>query len=119
MVLIEQKYTLSPDNYTIDYTVHTVGLGNILDGKSKTLPLTWQNHLKKYEKGVQFEQNYSTVYYKESNEKTDYCSCVSDDTQELKDKKLDWIAHTNQFFKCLAYRKFRAICPRCDVHQDD
>lgn len=94
----EQKYTLSPDNYTIDYTVHTVGLGNILDGKSKTLPLTWQNHLKKYEKGVQFEQNYSTVYYKESNEKTDYCSCVSDDTQELKDKKLDWIAHTNQFF---------------------
>ena len=60
----EQKYTLSPDNYTIDYSIQTQGLGNILASGTKSLPLVWEDHLKKYEKGVQFEQNYSTVYFK-------------------------------------------------------
>lgn len=94
----EQKYTLSPDNYTIDYSIHSQGLGNVLASGTKSLPLVWEDHLKKYEKSVQFEQNYSTVYFKESEEKTDYCKCVADDEIDMKDKKLQWVAHTNQFF---------------------
>jgi YidC/Oxa1 family membrane protein insertase len=94
----EQKYTLSPDNYTIDYTIHTKGLGNIVASGTKSLPLSWENHIKKYEKGEQFEQNYSTVYYKQAEEKRDYCSCVSDDSESLTGKDIEWIAHTNQFF---------------------
>lgn len=94
----EQKYTLSPDNYTIDYSIQTQGLGNILASGTKSLPLVWEDHLKKYEKGVQFEQNYSTVYFKETDEKTDYCKCVADDEINMKNKQLEWVAHSNQFF---------------------
>lgn len=94
----EQKYTLSPDNYTIDYSIQTQGLGNILASGTKSLPLFWEDHLKKYEKGVQFEQNYSTVYFKETDEKTDYCKCVADDEINMKNKQLEWVAHSNQFF---------------------
>lgn len=93
----EQKYTLSPDNYALDYTVATKNLGNV-SGGAKSIPLTWVNHLSKYEKGEQFEQNYSTVYFKQKDENTDYCKCVSDDTEEMKDKTVEWVSHTNQFF---------------------
>jgi YidC/Oxa1 family membrane protein insertase len=94
----EQKYTLSPVNYTIDYSIQTQGLSNILASGTKSLPLVWEDHLKKYEKGVQFEQNYSTVYFKETDEKTDYCKCVADDEINMKNKQLEWVAHSNQFF---------------------
>ncbi len=94
----EQKYELIPDGYGLKYSIKTVGLSSILDGGQKVLPLFWENHLNKYEKGVQFEQNYSTVYYKEKGERRDYCSCVSDDTKELTEKKIVWVSHVNQFF---------------------
>jgi len=94
----EQKYELSPTDYTLGYSIKTKDLGSILATGTNSIPLNWENHLTKYEKGVQFEQNYSTVYFKEKEESTDYCSCVSDDTKELKDKNLEWVSHVNQFF---------------------
>lgn len=93
-----QIYTLNPDNYTLDYTVKTKGLNSVLASGTKSIPLTWENHIKKYEKGVQFEQSYSTVYYKQAKEKRDYCSCVKDDQESLSGKDIEWISHTNQFF---------------------
>jgi YidC/Oxa1 family membrane protein insertase len=94
----EQKYELSPTDYTLGYTIKTKDLGSVLASGTNSIPLQWENHLGKYEKGVQFEQNYSTVYFKEKEESTDYCSCVSDDTKDLKDKNLEWVSHVNQFF---------------------
>lgn len=95
---LTQTYTLSPDNYALDYSLHTHGLNDVLAAGTKTIPLSWENHIKKYERGEQFEQSYSTVYYKQSEEKRDYCSCVSDDSESLSGKDIEWIAHTNQFF---------------------
>ena len=94
----EQKYELSPDNYTLKYAVSTQNLGPVLTSGTKSISLFWENHLGKYEKGEQFEQNYSTVYFKEADERRDYCSCVSDDSKELNEKPLEWISHVNQFF---------------------
>lgn len=94
----EQKYELLPDGYTLNYSIKTIGLGSVLSSTTKELSLYWENHLSKYEKGAQFEQSYSTVYFKEKDERRDYCNCVSDDTKDLSNKSLEWIAHTNQFF---------------------
>lgn len=94
----EQKYTLDPTEYNLNYTIQTKNLGKIVAPNSKALKLTWINHLNKYEKGESFEQNYSTVYYKEKAKKSDYCSCVKDDTEELKEKDIQWMSHSNQFF---------------------
>lgn len=94
----EQKYELLPDGYTLNYSIKTSGLGSILATNTKDLSLYWENHLSKYEKGAQFEQSYSTVYFKEKDERRDYCNCVSDDSKDLSNKSLEWIAHTNQFF---------------------
>lgn len=94
----EQKYELSPNDYSLKYAVSANNLASVFTSGSKSIPLFWENHLSKYEKGVQFEQNYSTVYFKEAEERRDYCSCVSDDSKELNEKPIEWVSHVNQFF---------------------
>lgn len=94
----EQKYTLNADDYSLNYAIVAKGLGNIVASGTKSITLFWENHLQQYEKGKAFEQNYSTVYFKEKDERRDYCNCISDDTKDLKDKSIEWISHVNQFF---------------------
>lgn len=95
---IEQKYTLKADDYTLDYTIELHRMEEYADPSQKNIELKWLNHLAKYEKGEQFEQNYSTAYFKQAEKTRDYCSCVSDDTKTLDDGNLQWVSHTNQFF---------------------
>lgn len=61
--------------------------------------LQWYDVLPKLEKSDLYEQRYSSIYYKKSDENSaDYCSCTSDDLDEINDVTLDWISHSNQFF---------------------
>lgn len=94
---IRQEYTLKGD-FTLDYQVSFDGLQNELDPSKNSILLNWENYLDKLELNEQFERMYSTVYYKEdASRDSDYCSCRADDKEEL-EKKLNWVAHTNQFF---------------------
>ena len=96
---IEQVYDLAASGYHVDYGLNLVGLDKIIDGNANTLELDWKVKINKLEKGEQFEQRYSTVYFKESDDSNaDYCKCVSDDVEELNDKNVDWVSHSNQFF---------------------
>lgn len=94
----EQRYALRDNDYILDYDIAFSGLSGIMSPGAKKLELNWLNHLSKYEKGENFEQNYSTVYFKKSEKDPDYCKCVSDDKKELEGARLDWISHSNQFF---------------------
>lgn len=92
---LEQTYTLTPDNYRIDYRIAANGLENVLT--QRELRFYWENHLDKLERNQTYERTMSSVYFK-SADKTDYCNCREDDTQSLGDKPVDWFSHSNQFF---------------------
>jgi len=93
---LEQIYTLSPDNYQIDYKVGGNGLSNVLSQNS--LRLHWENYLDKIEKNQQYERTMSSVYFKPTDESADYCNCNNDAVEALGQKPLKWFAHSNQFF---------------------
>jgi len=95
---IEQVYTLQPDSYTLDYNLNLVNLNQEINTSAQPITLHWKNYLDKLEVNVGFEKYYSTVYFKETDEDSDYCSCRSDDTEELDDKNVEWVSHVNQFF---------------------
>jgi YidC/Oxa1 family membrane protein insertase len=92
---LEQNYTLSPDNYRLDYRIATNGLENVLT--QQELRLYWENHLDKLERNQTYERTMSSIYFKSSN-KTDYCDCLKDDTKSLGEKPVEWFSHSNQFF---------------------
>lgn len=95
---VVQKYVLADSSYNVDYALQLNGVNNLLDPSNNKLKFRWHHHLDRLEINTTFEKYYSTVYFKESNEDSDYCSCRADDKQTLDNKQIDWISHVNQFF---------------------
>jgi YidC/Oxa1 family membrane protein insertase len=93
-----QIYTLSPDNYHLDYRIEVKDLGSFWSSDYKTVELYWENWLNKLEVNSNFEKTYSTVYFRPTDANPDYCSCRSDDTDNAKNKNIKWFSHANQFF---------------------
>jgi YidC/Oxa1 family membrane protein insertase len=93
---LEQTYTLAPNNYDLQYDVKVQGLDGVL--RNNQVKLHWENYLDKLEKNQDYERMYSSVYYKETNENTDYCNCQKDDLVSLTGKTVEWVSHSNQFF---------------------
>ena len=93
---LEQTYSLSPDDYKLDYRVGGNGLNNVL--AQNALRLQWTNYLDKLEKNQTYERTMSTVYFKAADESADYCDCRANDTESLGEKPVKWFSHSNQFF---------------------
>ncbi len=94
----EQRYTLNPDNYELEYEVKLEGLDRSLREMDKGLRLKWVNFLDRIEFNTDYERNYSSVYYKVVDDDPDHCSCTGEDTENIDDEKVQWVANSNQFF---------------------
>ncbi len=94
----EQRYSLADGDYLLDYDLRFEGLGQVLTAGDQSIRLQWENHLDKIEKNDRFESTLTTVYYKPLDERTDHCSCTSDDIETLDEKRLKWVANSQQFF---------------------
>jgi len=90
---ITKKYTLNEDSYIINQELSTSGINDII---STDLEIT--NYLDRIEENYTFEKTVSTVYFKETDESSDYCGCRGDDVEDLTGKKIDWFSFSNQFF---------------------
>ena len=95
---IVQSYRLSEDKYIIDYQLKIDGAKQLLSPAASTVRFKWHEYLNKIELNQNFEKFYSTVYFKEKGENSDYCNCRSDDTEDDDDMSIEWISHSNQFF---------------------
>ncbi len=86
-------YTLGED-YTLNFDIKLENIS--LDQPARIL---WSDYIPKLERGDFFEQRYSSVYYKKSDDdEADYCSCTGDDEEDMEGERIDWISHSNQFF---------------------
>jgi YidC/Oxa1 family membrane protein insertase len=92
----EQAYTLSPDDYTLQYSIGGNGLQGLLT--QSALRLNWINHLDKLERNQEYERTMSSVYFKKVEDSPDYCNCRANDSQNLGNAPVKWFAHANQFF---------------------
>lgn len=95
---IEQSYTLTDDQYALDYQLKIDGARQLMSPEANTIRFKWHEYLNKLELNQTFEKFYTTVYYKEKGENSDYCSCRSDDVEDDDDMNIEWISHANQFF---------------------
>ncbi len=115
----EQRYTLQPDNYELEYKVGVNGLQNTVN--SNAFQLQVDNYLDKLEKNQTYERTMSSVYYKVVDDNTDYCDCRKDDQAVLGDKAVKWFSHANQFFNTAVVAKdfsFRNFTGETKVYDD-
>ncbi len=111
---IEQKYTISPDDYTIDYDISLVGLAAVGNDAS-SIKLNWVNWLDRIEYNTSYEQNYTSIYFKELGDDTDNCSCTGEDNETVDGKPLKWVSHSNQFFNSTLIAKDRFNSGTLDI----
>ena len=95
-------------NYVLgkDYMLHmefkTTGLSGLFAPNYKEVDIEWRDKCRQHEKGFTFENQYSTLTYKEStDDDSDYLSQASAEENEIMEEPLDWVAFKNQFFSTI------------------
>lgn len=118
---IEQTYTLSSDGYDLEYDVSFTGLDNFMRGDDP-VHLRIINYIDPIEQNRTFEKYYSTIYFRESEDDSDYCSCRGDDSETIDDNSVEWISFVNQFFNTsLMMRQggFASLDTKVEMYDDD
>ncbi|MEM1214844.1 MAG: membrane protein insertase YidC [Bacteroidota bacterium] len=95
---LEQKYSIADSSYLLDYDVTFAGLQQVLSNEAETVQLSWKNYLDKLEINESYERNYSSIYYKPTDDDTDRCSCTGDDEVNANEQNIKWVSAANQFF---------------------
>jgi YidC/Oxa1 family membrane protein insertase len=94
---IEYKYTLAPDSYMVDFTVNLVGMQDVIARNSNFVTFNWQADIPGQEKGRDFENQQTALYYKYLDDAVEDLSISSDEEEELA-TKVKWIGFKQQFF---------------------
>ena len=93
----QQIYDLG-EGYDLTYEIKFNGLQNDLSRAQPFVKMNWINVLNAIEQNEMWPERYSTVYFKEKDDDSDYCNCMGDDVMEEPDKKIEWVSHAHQFF---------------------
>ena len=67
--------------------------------------MNWITYLDKLEKNTGYERIYSSVYFKPADDDVSYCSCSTDDEDDIDNERIQWVSHSNQFFNTAVMAK--------------
>ncbi|MCF6366320.1 MAG: membrane protein insertase YidC [Bacteroidales bacterium] len=98
---IEYLYTLEPESYILKFDVRFYGLEAELASNSSYIDILWKAKSRRQEHGAKWENQNTTIYYKQLNDKVTYMTGMSDDDEEILDTKVKWIAYKDHFFSTI------------------
>ena len=87
---LEYLYKLAPDSYMTDFSIITHNMGDVIASNSSFLTLFWGINMPQLEKSKDFENRYTGVYYKFSEDAVENMSLTSDEEETLPNK-VQWI----------------------------
>ena len=94
---IDYVYSLKGTGYKLGLNIKSTGLDQVV-GNSNVYNLNWAANPHKQEKDLAQERQYSTVYYKNTDNDVDYLSETKDEQKVIADKKMQWVAFKQHFF---------------------
>ncbi|MEO6454848.1 MAG: membrane protein insertase YidC [Ginsengibacter sp.] len=103
---IEHKFTLSPNEYMLDFSINLNGANKIVS--QNTINLTWQAQATQVEKDAEHEKLQSRMSYVKDGD-YDFEKVGSGDNKQF-NKPVNWIALAQQFFvtSVIAKNKFQS-----------
>lgn len=91
------SYDLPEEGYLLSTSIDGKKLENLIPRSQTVLDLTWKQDIRQVEKGLEFEQRYSGLYYKYFEDEVDFIRGSTDKNESLS-TKVKWIAYKDQFF---------------------
>ncbi|MFO7862949.1 MAG: membrane protein insertase YidC [Salinivirgaceae bacterium] len=99
---VDYRYFLPKNDYRLRLDVDLHNLGEIIE--NDFLSFDWAIYMPSLEKGYEWEERNSSVYYKYHQDNVDYLSETGDDQKEIKER-ISWIAFKQQFFSSIISSK--------------
>ncbi|MBR5455387.1 MAG: membrane protein insertase YidC [Bacteroidaceae bacterium] len=94
---VDFRYRLN--GYMLDMHIDAHNMDDILSTK-KDVEIEWRQYARQHEPGYEFEQRYTNITYKPTNDDSDYLSEMQDESEKFTEP-MKWIAFKNQFFSCI------------------
>ena len=98
---LEIRYELVDNSYILKMDVEAIDLKDFFSSKTSTFTITWDELMRQQEKSYSFENRYSTITYRDTDDDTDELSSSGQDKDENADEfeePLRWLAFKTQFF---------------------
>jgi YidC/Oxa1 family membrane protein insertase len=95
---IEYIYSLEPEKFLVNFEMNFVGLDQLVSKTMGTIDLNWYMKALSIEKGKDWEDQSSGVYFKHHLDEVDWLSETSSKDQKSIPTKIKWIAFKQQFF---------------------
>lgn len=95
---LEYHYMLASDGYTVKVDVNAVGLNTLVNLETARLDWTAAGH--NLEKGVEWERQHSSVFYREMDRGRDYLGEGRDNEENL-ERTLNWMAFKQNYFSAI------------------
>jgi YidC/Oxa1 family membrane protein insertase len=90
-------YTLSPDDYMLQFTIRGEELNGLLSPNTNSLDISWRQKARQLEQGRKYENQYTGLYYKYIADDVESLNAGKDDDERLSNR-LKWIGYKNKFF---------------------
>ncbi|HEY1008753.1 MAG TPA: membrane protein insertase YidC [Daejeonella sp.] len=102
---IDYIYSLKGDSYNVGLTIATQGMQDVVAPTQQHLTLNWETVLKKKEKDLASEQQYSTAYYNQGEAGVDHLERLESEKKELTEGKIKWFSFKQHFFSNILIAK--------------
>ena len=101
---LQFSYVLPDDEYMTQFNLNTNNLRNLMATPRGSIDINWYVEMPAFEKGRDFEQKYSGLFYKYHLDEVDWLSANKNDSEELR-TKVKWIGFKGQFFSSVLIAK--------------
>ncbi|MBR4365856.1 MAG: membrane protein insertase YidC [Bacteroidaceae bacterium] len=96
---IDFAYSLVPESYLLHLDIQANGLEGFFPAKTDKVDIVWNEKMRQQEKGFSFENQHSTIEYREDDHDTEVLSSGGTDKEETEfEKGVYWLAFKDQFF---------------------
>ncbi len=95
---IEFSYSLEPNSNLLNFDVKMQNLENIIPSNNTYIDMTWNSKSRRHEKGTEWENQNTTIYYKYFEDEVSYLTETSENQDENLNSRVRWIAYKGQFF---------------------
>ena len=96
---IDFAYSLVPGSYLLHLDIQANDLEGFFPAKTDKVDIIWNEKMRQQEKGFSFENQHSTIEYREDDKDTEVLSSGGTDKEETEfEKGVYWLAFKDQFF---------------------
>lgn len=93
--MLDQIYSFTDTDYLVDYDLKMTGFDRYIPANRRNIQLVWQNDMHEQEKNIDYERQYSKLYYSYSNGDVDY----KNTNGAIKfNSPVKWVSCQQQFF---------------------